>query len=142
MRATMRTMEPGTFEQVRERLQQEVDERGGNKRRLAREIAAADGTTVEAARRAIYRVLHDGSLPDEETSAMFERGLGKPAGYFTVAPEARASRRDRLESLEAEARDRLRLIRELLKTVGELGDRIAAVDGQAPPKVPRLSGRR
>lgn len=142
MRATMRTMEPGTLEEVRARLQAELDARGGVKRRLAREIAGTDDARkIETARRAIYRVLYEESRPESKTAEMLERALRKPRGYFTVAVEAKGSRRDRLESLEAEARDQRRLIQALEKTVEELAVRIAAVDGQAAPRVPRLSGR-
>lgn len=76
-------------EEVRRRLQAELDDREGNMRRLAREIAANTDTPIERVRRMLYRLLTDGVAPTSATSMLLERGLNRPAGYFTVAAPTR-----------------------------------------------------
>lgn len=122
-----------TFEEVQERLQHELDVRGGNIRGLARDIAAADANTnPESVRRAIYRILTEGSEPKPETSKMLERALKRRAGYFTVASDSAAKRADRLVELEAKVQRHEVSIGALLQTVRLLHGQVKALGGEVP----------
>jgi hypothetical protein len=119
-----------TFEEVQARLRRELDARGGNMRQLARDVAT-DGNT-ESARRLLYRILRDGSTPEPETSALLEAGLGRPAGYFTVARPSKESRQDRLAGLEARVQRQEVSIAALLETVRVLHGEVKALGGDVP----------
>lgn len=132
-------MRAATFDEVRERLDEELRARDGNMRQLARDIAGDNGS-IETVRRALYRILRDGQTPTEETSRILERGLRRKVGYFTVAKAPGRGRRDRLEELEAKV-EKLKVALDLAtSTQAALLARVEAMEARAARRAPAGGG--